>query len=299
MKRPRRRIRQGWREIREFLRRVIEKAEDDNIFFMAGAIAFNVIVAFIPLILATVGIAGTILRDQHANATEPLMGYLLEAVPPVSQEFQDWVRGLLDQLLEQSTEILSISTLVLIWIATRLVGTLRTSLREIFDSHRGRGIIKGKIFDIQMVFAAGSLLALNVGLTILLEIIAEMGIEALGLGPGEVRTFQIIYAWVLGFLVIWVMFLLIYRYLPPRRIRWRSALIAATFTAVLFEIMKQAFAWYVTNIAVFHTTYGNLATLVILVFWVYYLAVAFILGGEVAQVAAMRRTRIQQKQRLR
>lgn len=295
----RRRITQGWDEARDFLRRVITKAEDDNIFFMAGAIAFNVLVAFIPLILAVVGIAGTILRFQHADATEPLLGYLIEAVPPVSQEFQDWVRGLLDQLFEQSAGILSLSTVFLIWVATRLVGTLRTTLREIFDIQRDRGIIRGKLFDIKMVLAAGTLLALNVGLTILLEVITEMGIGAIGLEPREVRAFQVIYTWILAFLVIWVMFFLVYRYLPPQRIRWTTAFIAATFTALLFEVMKQAFAWYVTNIAVFHTTYGNLATLVILIFWIYYISVAFILGGEVAQVAAMRRIRMQQKQRLR
>src|SRR5690606_38853356 len=70
-----------------FARRLVQKAGDDRIFFMAGAIAFNVLVAFAPLILAVIGIGGTILR-QTADPTQPLMQYILESLPPVSPEFE-------------------------------------------------------------------------------------------------------------------------------------------------------------------------------------------------------------------
>jgi membrane protein len=43
------------------------------------------------------------------------------------------------------------------------------------------------------------------------------------------------------------MFVLIYRYLPARRVPWRIALVAATFTAVVFELLKSLFAWYVAR----------------------------------------------------
>jgi len=95
------------------------------------------------------------------------------------------------------------------------------------------------------------------------------------------------------------MFLLMYRYLPPRKIHWSTAVVAATFAAVLFELLKLAFGWYVTNVADYRSTYGNLATLVVLILWIYYSATVFILGGEVGQVFAMRRIRRQQKERLR
>ena len=52
---------------REFVRRVYKKAEQDNIFFLAGAIAFNVLVAVLPLILAALGIAGLLLQRQGGS----------------------------------------------------------------------------------------------------------------------------------------------------------------------------------------------------------------------------------------
>lgn len=288
-----------WEGALDFIRGVYEKADADNIFFMAGAIAFNALIAIIPLLLAALGIAGTILRLQHADATEPLMRYLLGSLPPVSPEFQAWVNGILQELIEQSTGLIGVGTIALVWFATRMVGTLRTALREVFDIQRGRGIIAGKLFDIQMVFAAGTFLALNVGITVTLEVVARIGIDALGLGPGELRGGQVVYGWLVAFASIWVMFLLIYRYLPLRRIQWRTALVAATFAAVLFELMKLAFGWYVTNVANYRSTYGSLVFLFILFLWIYYIAVIFILGGEVGQVYAMRRIRRRQRERLR
>ena len=94
------------------------------------------------------------------------------------------------------------------------------------------------------------------------------------------------------------MFMLIYRYLPARRITWSTSLIAATFTAFGFELLKQAFAWYATRFAEF-STYGNFEFLIVLIFWIYYTAIVFVLGGEVAQVATMQRIRRRQKERLR
>lgn len=284
----------------KFTHRLVEKAGEDRIFFMAGAIAFNVLVAFVPLLLTVVGIGGTILRQmrQAADPTQPLMQYILESLPPVSPEFEELIRRILLEVIDQSTGLLSVGTITLVWIATRLVATLRTVLLEVFDIHQERGLIEGKIFDIQMVLAAGTLFTLNVGLTVLLHVVTRRGIGFLGLDPEQVGWINVLYGRVVAFAFIWVMFVLIYRYLPARRIHWPTALVAASVTAVLFELLKQAFGWYVTSIADFGSTYGSFATLVILIFWIYYSAIAFILGGEVAQVVAMHRVRRRQKERL-
>ncbi len=292
-------MRSAWDTFLDFARGVYNKADADNISFLAGAIAFNILVAFGPLILAALGIAGTILRLQQADPTETLLRYIFEGLPPVSEEFQAMVGGILRSLVEQSTGLLSVGTLFFIWFSTRLIGTLRTALREVFDIQQGRNFIAGKLFDMKMVIAAGTLLALNVGVTVTIELVARFGLDALGIAPGDPRPFQLFYGRLVAFLSIWAMFLLMYRYLPPRKIQWRTAVVAATFAAILFELLKLAFGWYVTNVADYRSTYGNLATLVVLILWIYYSAMVFILGGEVGQVFAMRRIRRQQKERLR
>ena len=283
----------------DFARRVLKKADQDQIFFMAGAIAFNVLVAVLPLILAALGIAGLILQSRYGvSAEEPLVRYILEALPPVSAEFDAQVRTFMRGLLEQSSGFIGIGTVIFAWIATRLIGTLRTALREIFDIQHDRGLIAGKLFDFKMVITAGTLLAVNVTLTVVFEIVRGFGYGVLGLGESDIAYFNALSLRAVAFLSIWTMFLLIYRYLPARRIQWRTAIVGATFTAIFIELLKFAFALYVTAIADWSSTYANLANLFVIILWIYYSAIIFILGGEVAQVTSLRRIRRRQKERL-
>jgi membrane protein len=277
-------------------RGVWRKSEQDNITFLAGAIAFDVMVAFIPLLLAVVGIAGTVLRQQDIQ--DILVRYLDQTVPAaVNLPYE----RLLNDLARKSTGILSVGTLLFLWISTRLVGTLRIVLREIFDMSQRRGSLAGKLFDIKMVFMAGTLFVVNFALTVGLRLGADAAGRATGIKPEDVPFLaQATRFWpqILAFITLWVMFFLVYRYLPPRRIRWNTAAVAATFTTIVAELLKFGFTWYVQNVARFDEFWGNVATFVILVLWIYYTSLVFILGGEVAQVASMQRTRKRQKLRL-
>ncbi len=299
---PRREERSGFQRFRDDLgdlaRGIWRKGDDDQIFFLAGAISFDILIAFLPLLITVVGVAGFTVQRLGADAQQTLLNYLEQSIPAAVNVD---VRGNIESLAEQSTGILSFGTLFFLWIATRLVGTLRTVLREIFDLPEGRGIIAGKIFDIKMVLAAGTLFALNIVLTIGLRWSADFVANVLRIDPGDIPFIgQASQLWpqLVAFVTIWVMFFLIYRYLPPRRIRWSTATIAATFTAVLGEALKLGFSWYVTGVADFRSTWGNVATFIILVIWIYYTALVFVLGGEVAQVVSMQRTRRRQKERL-
>jgi membrane protein len=266
---------------------------------MAGAIAFNVLVAIVPLALAAAGIAGFFLQAQAdiaGNPADPLVNYLLAVLPPVSPEFAEQMRGYLNAFIAQATGLFTIGTLVFAWLATRLIATLRAALREIFDIQQDRGIVAGKIFDLQMVFVAGTLLAVNIAASVIFELVVTFGIEVLHIPQGHIVLARLLT--VVSFLSIWFMFVLIYRYLPARRIQWRTALISATFTAFMFELMKEAFAWYFRTWAGYASMYQGLASIAIVVLYVYYTAIVFILGGQVGQVAALRRIRRRQKERL-
>jgi membrane protein len=283
----------GARRFGHFLVRVISKADEDNIFFMAGAITFNLLVALVPLILLFIGISGFVLTSRFPDPASVLIPFLLGNLPTVGGEVDlvDRVQGVIESLLEDRAGFSLVGFLIFVWVSTRLVGTLRTVLREIFDFPMGRGIVRGKLFDAMMVAVGGLLFVVNIGITVAVEAVEEMGITLTGLeGPG-LTLFRQSMAQFLAFGSIWALFLLIYRYFPPRRIPWRTALTAATFTGVLFEVTKYLFSWYLTNLANFGTVYGGLTSAAILFFWIYYGSIVFILGGEVAQVLTMSRVR--------
>ena len=281
------------RRILDFARRVYDKAGEDDVLFLAGAISFNVLVAVVPLLLFAVGVTGIVLTDRFQDPSAVLIDLLIENIPAIQADIdlQATVRRQFDTIVGSRTGLTVVGAGLLIWFSTRLVGSLRISLREVFDIATDRGIVGGKIFDAKVVVVGGFLFLLNIGVTTAVTAAQNFGVDLLGLQGQALTVVQRGVAFALSFVTIWVLFLGIYRYMPARWIPWRTAVIAATFTAVGHELLKWTFGWYVTNVAEYQTTYGNLVTLAVLFLWIYYEAVVFILGGEVAQVWTMRRAR--------
>lgn len=277
--------------VRDFVVRVVGKAEEDRIFLLAGAITFNVLIAFIPLVLLAAGIAGFVLSARVGDPAGLIVNLIVEAVPAVGGEIDlvVGVRRTVERLLEGRTGFSLLGAAIFIWLSTRLMGTLRAVLGDVFDVAIDRGIVEGKLFDALMVVVAGLLVTVNLGVTVLLEAVRAYGVDLLGVQGEAVLASRALLGQVLALVSVWMLFLLLYRWVPARRIPWRTVLVAATFTAVMFEGMKLAFSWYVTSVANYGSTYGNLATVAILFLWIHYGSIVFILGGEVAQVYTMRR----------
>jgi membrane protein len=259
---------------------------------MAGAITFNVLLAVIPLLLLVAGLAGFILTARFGYPTPDVVQVLLSQVPMVEGDVDlpQTVGVALEGLVQERTGFSIVGALFLLWISTRLVATLRVVLRNIFHlAGEERGVLWGKVFDLNVVLMGGVLILLNVGVTVGVRTLEAFGIELLGLTGAVADLLRSGVAVFLSFGSAWVLFFLLYRYLPVRHIPLRTAAVGATFTAVGYELMKGAFAWYATSVANYSTAYGNLAVAAVLFFWIYYSAAVFIVGGHVARAYEKRR----------
>lgn len=282
----------GYR-FQEFLRRLWDKSVADDIFFMAGAVAFNVVGATIPLLLLGVGISGHLLSARVADPVGAVVSLVVGALPQGAggADPSAFVRTIVSGVLDQRSGFTFFGALFFVWLATRLAGTLRIALREIFDIGQERGIVRGKLFDVQVVVVGVLLLTLNLGVTVAFEAMLDLGVGVLGLTGTALGWVDRFIGYAVALASIWTLFLVVYRYLPARRVPWRTAVVAASFSALAHETLKYGFSWYATEVAIYTSTWGNLATVAVLFFWIYYEAVVFILGGEVAQVYTMRKAR--------
>ena len=275
----------------EFTRRLWQKSVEDDVFFMAGAIAFNMLVALVPLLILGIGLTGYILSARFGDPTDAILALVADNLPQAGDGvvLVEALRAPITSMVERRTGFTVLGAVFFIWISTRLVTTLRIALREIFDIAQQRGIVMGKLFDIQVVLIGVALLTLNLGVTVLSKTTMAYGGGLIGADDATLSFAQRVLGHALALGSIWTLFLIAYRYLPARRIPWRTAWIAATFSALLHEGLKFGFSWYATEIADYGSTLGNLATVAVLFFWIYYGSIVFILGGEVAQVYTMRK----------
>jgi membrane protein len=129
------------------------------------------------------------------------------------------------------------------------------------------------------------------GVTVAFTAAIDFGQRVVGLN-GQ-TLFYVVWLGGVGIAILsmWTLFVIVYRYLPRRRTPWKTTLVAATFAALAHELLKVAFSWYATEMANYASPLGNLATIAVLLLWIYYGSLVFILGGEVAYVYALMASR--------
>ncbi|MGD2217099.1 MAG: YihY/virulence factor BrkB family protein [Gemmatimonadales bacterium] len=294
---------QSWTTLQDYVVRVFEKADDDNVIVLASGLTFNVVAAAIPFLFILVSLISlTLEAAAEAAGVEPIeqLRHYLDAIVPVLAGTNEITaeRNLPEEVIEgvigSRRQIGLIAFVAFVWLSTRLFGSVRAILREIFNLRQSRGVIQGKIFDAQMVLVSSVLVILNIGITIVFNVVKSRSFEFVGLSSEQVGFVERTSAWFTALAFIFLLFLLLYKYVPARRVPWRMALTAAAFTAVCWELLKVGFAFYLTRVASYQSIYGGIATLVVVVLWFYYLSIVFVLGAEVAQVYEMRRVRREQ-----
>jgi membrane protein len=278
---------------------VWDNSGEDNVLFLAGGIAFNILLAAVPFVLLLVWFLTFLLNKSSAGANEVVIHYLDRLLPAHQEDVGSPYHKLLGDILNAHTQLPIWSSIGFVWFSTRLFGSLRTVLASVFDIDNERSIIAGKIFDIEMTILATVLITANtlISTYVLLatnnsvQILEDLGIRKDVMGHAKAWGSHVVAA-----ILVATMFFSLYKYLPVRRVRTKTAWVAAWFTTIMFELAKFVFTLYVSSFNPSSLYTGTIAALIVIVFWVYYAALIFILGGEVGQVYELRRTRKRQRE---
>ena len=272
----------GWhRTVTGVIRRTLEAAYEDNIPFLAGALSFDILLTAIPfvgLVLAVVGyLAQYQLAIHQLDVHELLQRFLPESSGGESGTF-GFIERALGDLVARRGHITLWAAPLFLWFSTRMFGGLRAALNEVFDTEENRSWPVAKLTDLAMVFVAGTLFLANAFASTGHGILAQLG----------------------SLLFSTLLFFVIFKFLPSRRIYWRTSVVASLFCAVAFEMAKRLYALYVARFVTFDrlASDANLIAFLLFVLWIYYTAYMFLLGGEVAETYDLMRMRRQQRVRL-
>jgi membrane protein len=289
-------VERAWRQatLRDYLRRVWVNSGEDNIFFLAGGVAFSILLAAVPFVLLLVSGLGYFLNLSPAASLSKISVLVDRLLPPESGRMGNVVTGLVNEAIRVRGKVGILSAVTFIWFSTRLFGSLRSVLAQVFDLDQDRGIVDGKIFDVKVTVVAALAVVAYTILNAFLAIATKNGADMLasiGVQAGAMNRVEYTGARVLEFAYVAAMFFAMYKFLPARRIRFKTAAIAALVGGVLLEVAKIVFTAYLRRFNPGSLYTGTLAAIVIVILWVYYASIIFILGAEVGQAYELRRVR--------
>jgi membrane protein len=227
--------------------------------------------------------------DASAAEVRRLVDLLL---PPHPEGPETPIHLLLDTLLRTRGALGVYSAVGFVWFTTRLFGSLRAVLAEVFDIEHDRGIVLGKLFDVQVTVVATALMIAYFAISVYLAVATSRGIavlQQLGIRTEVMGGLEYVLGRLLAFLFIVLAFYAAYKYLPNRKITWKQAFIGAATTGVLFELARNLYTYFTARFDPGSLYTGTLYAVISIVFWVYYASLIFILGGEVGQAYAVRR----------
>lgn len=292
----------GW-TLRDYIKRVWDNSGEDNVLFLAGGIAFNLILAALPFVLLLAAgvtyLLPLVVRTGEVNSTQTVFDFIDRLMPAHNHGSSSSLDKLVSDLLATRSSVTLYSAIGFVWFSTRLFGSLRTVLASVFDIENERGIIAGKIFDVQITVVSTLLFVASVTISTYVMLATRKGAHALvtlGLRTDVMGGVEYWMGRGLAFVFIALMFFALYKFLPVRRVKARTAWVAAAFTSFAFEAARTVFSYYTArfNPASLYTT--TLAAIIVVIVWFYYAAVIFILGGEVGQVFELRRVRRLQRE---
>jgi len=261
-----------------------------NVPFLASGLTFDALLAAIPLGIVVVALIGYVLNARASALQIDVAAYLRQLLPnygaqPGADPFAPIIK-LAEGAVRSRGKLTLVGFPLFVFFATRLFGSLRAALCEVFDTRETRSFLRGKVYDSALVCATALLFAAN-------TLLSEGLLDA----EGHIGFFGFFGAQVVAFGFLIVLFMMVFKYAPSHRVRWDTALVAALACAVGFEIAKEALSFYFRNFVRPDQLVSDrtLGAIILFVGWVYYMTFVFLIGGQIAQVYELRRRQAAQR----
>ena len=245
---------------------------DDDCPFLAGAVAYQIFFALIPLLALLVGVLAFVYGPDRAE--RDLIEILRDIYPSAtSQETR-----IAHELVQGRALSLSIGVIGTVFSTMAIHSSLDRAFALVFGREGRRSFIRGHLEAAGFVAVLAVLALVSFGLSFGTAAASDALVSA-GFGAVVSIALQILSPLV-GLAIGFVFFFVVYRAVPRHRPSRRAAAGGALVSAVLWEIAKLAFGYFTRALALF-AAYGPLAFAAGLLTWIYVTALIILFGAEV------------------
>jgi membrane protein len=251
------------------LSRTVEGSNDHDASQRAAGVAYYALLSIFPLLLGLIAVFGFFLPSFDIQ--DELFSIVGKNLPGAT----DLLRSNIASVVNLRGAVGMLSIVLLFWGSSAMFGAVSTAIRRAWEIRRGRRFYIQKASELGMAFGTGLLFLLSMGVNASISILrgvfhlpaANLAVVAAG-------------SRLMAFLLLLAVFLLLYKYIPNTRTHWRDVWPGALLAAILFEGARMLFIYYLEHFANYQLIYGSIASIIVLLIWIYYSAYIMILGAE-------------------
>lgn len=268
------RLRLGFATVRDILRDTLRNYQINGDTNQAAAIALYAILSIIPLFILTILMASLVFGSNPQIQQQLVQG--AQGVSPYLSQ------SLLEQLgqIDQKRQILGwVGIISLVWFSAMIFNAIETVLNTIFRSHVRRSYVLSKLLAVALILLGWIIIGASVGLAYVWSLLARQPLlmERFAYLP---LLHGVLFRYILPYAITVAFFTVVYKATPTARVSWGAALMGSLLFSALMEVAKHFFAWYVANYTRYHVIFGGLEAVVVLVIWVFYVAMILLFCAE-------------------
>jgi membrane protein len=250
-----------------------------------AAISFFAFFSLFPVVIFMISILGFFFQP---NLVQTEVFRLLRTVfPAVKDDVTRIVQSNLQAVFRVRGSISIIAAIGLLWAGSNVFYFIVTSINKAWGTTESRlNYLRSRLvaFAIMSVFAA--IILFSFFSTTLLNLIGRFNLpinpDTLVFGM-PLAQFTV----VLPFIYSFVLFLAIYKWVPNTHVPWSAAIGGAAGATIAWRLAIVLFVWLIKGGAInYKIVYGSLATVVIIMVWIYISSLILLMGAHLSAAIA-------------
>jgi membrane protein len=255
---------------------------------MGAALAFYTLFSIVPLILIALMVAGHFFGANAARGE--IVSQLSDLMGKTGAQAID---GLIQSANEPERRSMATGLGIIVFLvgATSVFNELQDSLNRIWRAEKNKkamgffSLVRVRLLSFGLIVAFIFLL--------LVSLVLSAALSTLGKWWGPMFGDRAVLAQAVNvfasFVLIAVVFALLYKIIPQKKVLWHDIWIGAAVTSMLFSVGKQLIGIYLGR-SLTITAFGTVGSLAVFLLWVYYSAQIFLLGAEFTRLYASARS---------
>jgi membrane protein len=273
-----------WNFVKHYFGGLYDRTDRHHLFLLSGGLAFSLFVCIIPMTLIIFWLLGKFLNSAEV---EIQIVTLIDTVIPY-ETYAQFVKEIIFDRVKEVVEYRNIAGWIgiigLFFAASGFASSLRTILNKVNGTDIDINIFLGKLRDfLVIIIIVLVFLALILTLPIL-DFLISFAQTTPYLQVFNKPIFHRVFTASFSFFLMFLIFAVIYKFMPTEKIRKRSVALGAMWAAVFWVGAKILFGIYLSNFTTFSRIYGAYALGIVVAFWIYYTAAVFILGAEIGKL---------------